>query len=89
MDDDDIDSVALSYSLKMGSKRYKLRRQQPTSAVIARLFGLRAEAIFLTSDDGDVETPSSDCDFFHIEELLDWTFNQTPGEGSRLPRLDR
>ena len=81
--DDDIDSVAVSYTLKMGSKRYKLRRQQLTTAVIARLFGLSAEAIFLTSDDGDMETPSSDGDFFHIDDLLAWTVNQTPGEGSR------
>ena len=56
----------------MGSKRYKLRRQQLTTAVIARLFGLSAETIFLTSDDGDVEIPYSDGDFLHIDDLLAW-----------------
>ncbi len=60
------------YTLEMGQKHYRLKRGQLTTTLIGRLFGLQKTSVFLMSDDGEVETPNDEGEFYDIGDCPVW-----------------
>ena len=65
------------YAVKLGDKRVKLKKEQLTTNVLAKIFDVFPDTIILSSDDGYVATPNAKGIFEDLDDVPIWSCQGT------------
>ena len=65
------------YSVELGDKRVKLKKEQLTTNVLAKIFDVYPDTIILISDDGYVATPNAKGIFEDLDDVPIWSCQGT------------
>ena len=73
----DVNRGSEIYAVEMGDKRVKLKKEQLTTNVLAKIFDIFPDTIILISDDGYVATANSKGVFEDLDDIPIWTCQGT------------
>ena len=73
----DVNRGSEIYAVELGDKRVKLKKEQLTTNVLAKIFDIFPDTIILISDDGYVATANSKGFFEDLDDIPIWTCQGT------------